>query len=213
MRILITLILAVTTFGASQAQRKFTPILGSDTEVNRTLTFITENLVLDSLTSSRLSNLEGYIRCVFYVDLTGKISDIKVAKGLATWIDYEILNAMTVLPKMHPFTDRKGEAIRVKRDVYFTFGSTDERGWGNPYLGKPEQTTASIESQRKAQVDKIMKDEKAWNDFTTDNTKVSLDGKSVYKPGVLPNNPLKIKLPNTPPPPIKLTIKSDERKD
>lgn len=208
MRTLLILLVSLLTLSASQAQRgrRFTPIYGTDEEINRTLSFITENLLFDSLTYTRLGSLNGYVRCVFNVNEEGKIVDIKIAKGLSPWIDYEISTTMSTMPNMNPFINTKGERVKVKRDIYFTFGSKDDRGWGNPYLNKSEQTTASIEEQRRHIKDSIMKNNQAWSDFTTDNAKIALDGKSVYKPGILPNNPLQIKTPPTRPP-VTITIK------
>lgn len=209
MRYIICALAFLPLLCVAQRSRKFMPIYGKDSDINRTLTFITDNLLFDSLTYTRLANLDGYVHCTFNVDQKGKIVDIKITKGLAMWLDYEIINSMKELPEMAPFTNRKGELQKVRRDVYFTFNSSDENSWPNPYnQSTPDMTTASIDAQRKEQLEKIAKAETAWNEFTTDNTKISLDGKGIYKPGVLPNNPLNIKTP-PPKPPIKITIKSE----
>lgn len=210
MRFVVLTVLIFTSIVTSSAQRKkFTPIYGSDSEINHTLAFITENITFDSITYSRLNTVNGFIRCTFSVDTDGSIVDVKIARSLAYWLDHEVLVAMKTLPKMDPFTNKNGEPIRVRRDVYFTFNNPDDRRNTLPPTYEDHMpVSAELARQQKKEWDKNIANEKSWNKFTADNTKISLDGKSIYKPGVLPNNPLKIK---TPPikPPVTITIQSE----
>ncbi|CDN31025.1 hypothetical protein BN938_0926 [Mucinivorans hirudinis] len=195
--------------GSRSLGRKFSPIYGSDADINRTLTFISENFAFDSLTYSRLANLKGYVHCRFFVEKDGSVVDIQIARGLAYWIDYEIIAGMKALPKMEPFKDRAGGALKVRREVFFTFNNSEEDRFSKlPNYSDHQQQDPEIERQRKEQIEKGIAQNKAWDKFMEENAKLSLDGKSIYKPGTLPNNPLKITPPPTRPP-IKVTIKAE----
>lgn len=209
-RALITLIIISAPLLLTAQVKRFTPVFGNDSDVNRTLAFVTENFMFDSLTYTRLQDIKGYTRCTFTVDRQGKIKDVKVTKSLKYWLDYEIIKTMTTLPAMTPFRDKNGNTIEVKRDIYFTFNNSEKNDnyyQRHGYDGNIQQDP-SIEQQRNAQIAKNAEQLEKWNKFTKDNAKISLDGKSIYKPGVLPNNPLKINTPITKPP-IVITINAD----
>lgn len=205
--ILSALLLAIVLPKEAQGQipGAFRPVYGNDNDLNRTISFVTENLVLDSLTYARLGSLKGHIRCTFDVNEQGKIINIRIAKGLAYWIDYEILVAMNSLPNMVPFKDKSGQPTTVKRDVYFTFNTDDTQNW--PLYELPG-LDSEITAQRREQAAKIAKLNAEWDEFLKDNTKLSLNGKGVYKPGVLTQNPLNLKNPPKRPP-AKLTIRAE----
>lgn len=189
--------------------KKFTPVYGNDSDINRTLSFVTENFMFDSLTYTRLQDMKGYTRCSFVVGKDGKIKDVKITKSLKYWLDYEIIKAMHSLPEMTPFRNKEGHTVEVKRDIYFTFNNSGKDNYfQRPGYNDNIQQDPSIEQQRNAQIAKNAEQLENWNKFTKDNTKISLDGKSVYKPGVLPNNPLKINTPVTKPP-LTITINAD----
>lgn len=195
------------TVCAQRYGKKFTPIYGTDAEINQTLSFVTENLVFDSLTYTRLGNVQGYVRCTFNIDTDGRVVDIKIVKSLAYWLDHEIISAMKRLPATTPLKNKNGDKIKVSRNIYFTFNSTEDKNRpAPPFYGSHTEADPKIAEQRHAIAEKMMAQQEAWDGYMKDNTKISLDGKSIYKPDMLPSNPLKI---NTPPvkPPINVTIK------
>lgn len=195
--IIILITITLCTVDAQRRGRTFRPIFGQDEQLNRTLAHITEHISLDSFTQARIPSITGTIYCTFEVNEKGEFKNIKIARGVTPWLDYKIVAAMAIIPPTVPFFNNKGEAESRKREVVFAFGSSNRSKGLVPPDYRPE-VNPDQDPERIKELEKIRAQNEKWDKFAFDNTKLSLDGKSIYKPN---GSPLQKPItPATPPP-------------
>jgi protein TonB len=66
------------------------------------------------------NNIEGKVHLSFYVDSTGKVSDIKVTRGIGGGCDEEAIRVLKLSPEWNPGLQR-GVAVKSPMSIYISF--------------------------------------------------------------------------------------------
>lgn len=96
------------------------------TGVKATYRFLIDNLIYPD--SSLKAKIEGIVRVRFYIDTTGKVTDIKIIEGLSTDINNEVLRVVQLIPdwvKPLIISGRK-EKLIINLPITFTLTKSDE---------------------------------------------------------------------------------------
>lgn len=105
---------------------KFTPVLGSEREINEALIYLSENLAVYIPQDEDINTIRGEILCSFIIDTTGSITKAWIGRGIVPWLNNAIVEALREMPAWSPKVDRKGKPIEVRHDIYFCFNGQQD---------------------------------------------------------------------------------------
>lgn len=184
----------------------FTPIYGSDSEMNALLQYITEWVILTIPQNESIHSVDCVIQCHITMDTTGRVTNIRIGKNRHPWLAYAISASLRQMPAYDsPLTRGRN----FSHNLYFTFGpdglpynSGNRQQWDDILnRGLQDQIAAQKEEANAKTQAHYKKFDKFRNDniveTMTQEMKKSLAPADGRLETLVPQTPL------TPPPPVR----------
>ena len=148
----------------------FTPVYGSDSQLNDLLTFVSNWVVVRIPYNEEIHRVNGVIHCRFTMDTTGKIINVRMSKNQWAWMSYSIAAALKNMP---PYDAPLTRGRNFSHDLYFTFG---DRGNNLPGFSSGDWESAQhargmedLQGQKEKEGKKIKAHYKRFEKFRKEN--------------------------------------------